>query len=158
MDAKTYPNGILEEMEACPNKMEKSTETWNNKLQRGDVGKFKESLLRKVFGQVSVSTGQGKKIPVNRPEILLICLFDIHRATSFLYSKSVLTAIRYKIIKKFYIIKTAQLSYAGSTVLIPALQAADKTSTASKTTSAAIFLLYMTEINLVLFYSILFRK
>ena len=45
MDAKTYPNGILEEMEACPNKMEESTETWNNKLQRGDVGKCKVRLL-----------------------------------------------------------------------------------------------------------------
>ena len=45
MDAKTHPNGILEEVETCPNKVEKLTETRYIRLQCGDIGKFKERLL-----------------------------------------------------------------------------------------------------------------
>ena len=33
MDAKTYPNGVLEEMEKSTHKMEKSKEAWRVQLQ-----------------------------------------------------------------------------------------------------------------------------
>ena len=45
MDEETNPNGVLEEMETCTNKMEKSAEIRDTKFQRGNTGEFKKGVL-----------------------------------------------------------------------------------------------------------------
>ena len=45
MDEETNPHGVLEEVEACPNKMEESAEIRDNGFQRGNTGELKKGLL-----------------------------------------------------------------------------------------------------------------